>query len=91
MSDVVNLLDDLRVGDPITIEFVGRPKVYGRVSEFGGTPYRGTFPVIYLRTPHGSVLYAGRAYVHRIVSDEDRARLAEFDDEAKRANIVEGT
>lgn len=87
MSDVVNLLDDLRVGDPITIES-GRSKVYGRVSEFGGKPYRGTFPVIYLRTPHGSVLHAGRAYVRRIVSDEDRARLAELEDEALNTTEV---
>ena len=77
-------LDDLRVGDPIIIA-----KVYGRVSEFGGTPFHGTFPVIYLRTPHGSVLTAGRAWVRRIVSDEDRARLAELEDDAKSMNTDE--
>ena len=87
MSDVVNLLDDLRIGDPITIES-GRSKVYGRVSEFGGTEFRGTFPVIYLRTPHGSVMRAGRVYVRRLVSAEDRARLAELEDDAKSAAEV---
>ena len=87
MSDVVNLRDDLRVGDPITIES-GRSKVYGRVSDFGGTAFRGTFPIIWLRTPHGSVMRAGRAYVRRIVSDEDRARLAELEDDAKSAAEV---
>lgn len=87
MSDVVNLLDDLRVGDPILLEF-GDAKTYGRVFNVEGTPFHGVFPIICLRTPHGSILRSGRVWVRRIVSVEDLARLADLEAAARNLNTI---
>ncbi len=76
--------EDFKIGDPIMIER-GAACVYGRVSGFDGTAYRGVFPIIHLRTPHGSKISAGRLWFRRVESEADRRKLEDLEAEADAA------
>lgn len=79
---------DFRIGDPIV--FVrGDIRILGYVADFGGDEYQGMFPVIHLRTPHGSDLSAGRIWFEQ-PSDEDLVRLASLDRVAGLGNQFGG-
>lgn len=78
-----------RVGDPVVMRFPGGTSTppcdaYGRVCGFSGDSFRGEYPVVHVLTPAGSELFAGRAYVRPVETDEDREKLAAFDVLARR-------
>jgi len=51
--------------------------IYGRIWEFDGG-------IVYVRTPHGSTIRAGRLFVCPISDDVGFAKLREYEDEARK-------
>jgi hypothetical protein len=71
IRDVMALL---RVHQAVYVE--GR---YGRIWDFDGAEMDGVHAIVVVRTPHGSEVVAGRFYVRPIETDEEFARLREFE------------
>lgn len=50
--------------------------IYGRIWEFDGG-------IVFVRTPHGSTIRAGRLFVHPIVDEDGLARLRHYEELAR--------
>jgi hypothetical protein len=84
-SEVQDILAGSSIGDPFSV--TGRPgtkgKVYGRLTGFAGTEYRGHFPQVIITTPHGTDITTGRVWCHLITRPDELAQLAGFEEAAR--------
>ena len=56
---------ELAFGDPVAYRRTG-VEILGRIYGFGGIPYDGVYPHVYLITPQGEVAEFGRGWIHSL-------------------------
>lgn len=79
MSGIINLMEELYIGEPIVLR-TKSDGVFGRIVGFEGTDFiQGIFPIVVLMTPHGTKITTGRVRIER-ADKEDLERLEHFED-----------